>query len=105
LSVKVALTEPDEETAWEPVSVLHWRGTREVLDAAIRLGSSGRAEERRLAANILGQIGCPERTFPVECFDALAGMLSKENNLGVLERWVRWCACRRSGSVNRRSEA
>lgn len=32
--IQIALTEPDESAAWEPVTVLHYRGSLEVLEAA-----------------------------------------------------------------------
>jgi HEAT repeat protein len=64
--VRLALTEPDEDAAWEAVSVLHSKGSREVLAAAKRLCDSDSADERQLGANILGQLGMPGRTPLVE---------------------------------------
>jgi HEAT repeat protein len=84
--IQLALTEPDEWAAWEPVTVLHYRGSGEVLGAARLLCRSGSARERALGANILGQLGVPERTFAAECFDALAGMLGTESDPEVLRR-------------------
>jgi HEAT repeat protein len=82
---RYALTEQDEHAAWEPVRVLHFRGTAEVLAHAQTLCMSPRANERRLGANILGQLGVPDRTFPEECFLSLAAMLSNEGCPQVLE--------------------
>ncbi len=83
--VRLALTEQDEDAAWGAVTTLRCRGSREVLEAAKQLCASDRADERQLGANILGQLGMPERTFPDECFEILAAMLSKETDPNVLE--------------------
>lgn len=83
--VKLALTEQDEDAAWEAVTALHCKGNREVLEAATRLCASDSADERQLGVNILGQLGTPERTFPNECFEILAAMLTKETDPSVLE--------------------
>jgi hypothetical protein len=53
------------------IAVLHERGTREVLDAALASCSSPAPKRRALSANILGQLGSPERTFGEVCCDAL----------------------------------
>jgi len=82
--VRVALTEIDEEAAWEPVAVLHFRGNREVLEVASDLCGSPVSKERRLGAAILGQLGVPDRTFPSESFDILSELLEKETDPDVL---------------------
>ncbi len=79
------MTEQDEDAAWEAVTALHYKGNREVLEAAMRLCASDNADERQLGVNILGQLGTPERTFPNECFEVLAAMLTKETDPNVLE--------------------
>jgi HEAT repeat protein len=83
--VSLALTEQDEDAAWEAVTILHYKGSREVLEAATRLCASDSADERQLGADILGQLGVPDRTFPDECFEILAAMLTKETDPNVLE--------------------
>lgn len=83
--VRLALTEQDEDASREVVTVLHYKGSREVLEAAKRLCVSESADERQLGANILGQLGMPDRTFPDECFEILAAMLTKETDPNVLE--------------------
>ncbi len=83
--VKLALTEQDEDAAWEAVTLLHHKGSRGVLESAKRLCASESADERQLGANILGQLGIPDRTFPDECFETLAAMLAKETDPNVLE--------------------
>jgi len=82
--IRLALTETDEDAAWEPVTVLQYRATHEVLDAAGQLCASSVAKERELGANILGQLGSPKRTFPDECFQILSRMLPTEEDPGTL---------------------
>jgi HEAT repeat protein len=82
--VNAVLSEADEEAAWEPVYVLHWRGTREVLLRAKELCGSRCPRERRLGADILGQSGVPDRTFPAECRSQLRGMLKADEEADVL---------------------
>ena len=82
--VHCALSEVSEELAWQAVSVLHGRGTAEVLQSAKRLSTSPCDRERRLGADILGQLGVPDRTFPVECAAILCGMLDTEQDTAVL---------------------
>jgi HEAT repeat protein len=54
---------------------LHRRGNREVLEAAVTLCTSLDPKWRSLGANLLGQLGTPDRTFPEECCDALVRLL------------------------------
>lgn len=61
--VNCALNESDDEAAWDAVCALHWKGNREVLRSAETLCSSPCVQERRLGADILGQLGVPDRTF------------------------------------------
>ena len=83
--IRVALTEKDEDAAWEPVTVLHERGTREVLVAAQRLCGSSEAAERELGANLLGQLGAPKQPFADERFDCLAKTIRSETDADVLQ--------------------
>lgn len=82
--VNFALSEVSEELAWQAVSVLHRRGTAEVLQYAKRLSTSPCDRERRLGADILGQLGVPDRTFPIECATILRGILDTEQDTAVL---------------------
>lgn len=81
----VALCEPDEDLAWDAVMALHWRGTREVLDRATALAASACALERRVGAEVLGQIGCPDRPFTGEASAILSRMLHVETDPAVLK--------------------
>ena len=82
--VRLALSEKDEDAAWEFITFLHTRGNREVLAAAQRLCISSKAAERELGATLLGQLGLPERTFPEESFQGLAHMIVGETDEDVL---------------------
>lgn len=64
------------DAAWDAVAALHWRSTEEVLERSIVLSRSSDAKERARAADILGQLGIPDRTFPDQCFDTLLRLLS-----------------------------
>lgn len=66
------------------IAVLHERGTRDVLEAALSLCKSDDAQRRKLGAEILGQLGSPERTFPDECCDALLARVQQDSDLAVV---------------------
>ncbi len=82
--VTMALTEPDENVAWEAVVRLHFRGTREVFDTARQLCASECPQERGLGADILGQLGVPNRSFPTESVKVLLELLEVETDKDVL---------------------
>jgi HEAT repeat protein len=64
---------------------LHYRATREVFDAAEALCGSACPQEWQLGADILGQLGIPERLFPEESLHLLAEMSRSETDLDVLD--------------------
>jgi HEAT repeat protein len=82
--ISLALTSADDEVAWKPVQVLHHRANREVLEASQGLSTSACPAERELAANILGQLGVPDRVFPDEVIGVLLEMLEREQDEAVL---------------------
>ncbi|MCF7962969.1 MAG: HEAT repeat domain-containing protein [Pirellula sp.] len=82
--VAVALTETDEEIAWDAVRALHWRGGLDVLEHANQLTKSNCSRERRLGADLIGQLGIPDRTNPEQCKSILRGMLTADENAEVL---------------------
>jgi len=82
--IELALTANDEDVAWEAVSVLQFRGNREVFEAARKLCESGNSKERKLGADILGQLGIPDRTFPDESLAVLFKLLDNDKNIDVL---------------------
>ena len=83
--ISVALSEQDEDVFWDTVRALQWRGSQEVLDRASQLCRSFCVVERRTGADIMGQLGVPDRTFPKHCLQVLLGMLESEQDHGVLQ--------------------
>lgn len=77
-------TDDYDEVGWDAVVTLHYRATREVLETAKKLLMSQIANERALGADILGQLGVPERAFPEESVTALLGNLKVEREPDVL---------------------
>lgn len=71
-----AAFQSDKGAAWDAVEALHWRGSKEVLDQALTLARSDDASLRARAADVLGQIGIPEREFPDECFSGVLRLLA-----------------------------
>ena len=72
----VALTQGDEELRWNAIGALHLRGTREIFETAAAFCRSTEAKERALGADILAQLGVPERSFPDESFESVVALLS-----------------------------
>lgn len=74
--IQAALAVPaDEHAHWEPVAVLHWRGTREVFEAAETLCYSESVDERCLGTDILAQLGAETRPFREEALPILMRLL------------------------------
>jgi len=73
-----------DDVGWNAVVVLHYRATREVLESTLKLCKSHIAKERALGADILGQLGAPERAFPEESVAALLDMLKEDRDPDVL---------------------
>ncbi len=81
--IRLALDAPEEDSdsqkeRWHFISLLQYRGDREVLDRSIMLTKSSIPAERWLGIDILGQLGIPKRTFPDECLDTLIRLLEQE---------------------------
>jgi HEAT repeat protein len=85
--IAAALVAPDPENDdyWDVIGALHWRGTEEALNRAAHLCRSFCAVERRVGADILGQLGVVERSFPMQCVRILLDMLRSEKNPEVLD--------------------
>lgn len=73
-----AAFQADDDAAWNAVAALHWRGSKEVLDRAVLLTRSSDPASRSRGADVLGQLGVPERTFPEESFSAVRPLLEDE---------------------------
>jgi HEAT repeat protein len=87
--VETALTDTDREDNlpenYHAIAVLHARGTRDVLEAALALCATPDPRRRALGALILGGLGPFEKkTFPEECCDALLDLVRHDRDLHVL---------------------
>jgi HEAT repeat protein len=80
-----ARTDEGDDPGWDAIAVLHARGTRDIFDAACQLLRSEIPSEREVGADILGQLGIPERTFPEETLRILLALLEQEQDVGVLQ--------------------
>jgi hypothetical protein len=80
-----AALQADKDAAWDAVAALHWRGSNEVLDRALAFACSCDPAERGRAADILGQIGIPDRTFPDQCFLAVLRLLADDDQQVVFD--------------------
>lgn len=83
-----ALSEDDWDRYWDIVMVLHLRGTEEVFCEARRMCFSDDPDQRALGADILGQLGAPNRPFAAESAGIFLGMLEKETDTDVLSAVV-----------------
>jgi HEAT repeat protein len=77
--IEKALGTKDEEQYWEYIRSLHIRGTKEVLDQATKLCESESIQSIITGADILGQIGVPERTYPNEALAALRELIKVQD--------------------------
>lgn len=70
---------------WAAVIRLHLLGTREVFDRALALTTSDDARARARGADILGQLGIPDRTFPEEGVKTVVELVRYDHDPLVLE--------------------
>lgn len=84
--ISAALSDPHtyEDGGWDAVVALHWRGTEEVLVRAGKLCQSDCAVERRLGADIVGQLGFSDGRFKKQRLNILLKMLRQERDSEVL---------------------
>jgi HEAT repeat protein len=71
----VAMVEPNEDVAREATAILQYRGTPLEFEIARELASDRDPARRRLAADIMGQLGWDERTSLEESVDTLLNLL------------------------------
>jgi len=75
----------DETDEWQPhVCALAARGSREVFDALVELGTDADPGARELAAYVLGQLGAHAPAMPDEQEAALRAMAERERDPEVL---------------------
>jgi HEAT repeat protein len=75
LFARVVALDPDDDDRWSIVAVLQWRGTEEVLDAALAALAGDDARARLVAVDVLGQLGVPHRPFRDRSVPALIAAL------------------------------
>jgi HEAT repeat protein len=83
-----ALTDPEDYEASWAVTVLQYRGTREVFDIARDFCHRECPQERTLGADILARLGEPDRPLAQEAFPILQSMAARESDDDVLESVV-----------------
>jgi HEAT repeat protein len=81
----LALTEDDEDAAWEAISEIQRRGTPEIYLRTRQLCDSPLVREREVGADILGQLARPESTYREESVQILLAMLETEQHPEVLQ--------------------
>lgn len=78
------LGDDEDQEHWKAITVLHVKGSHEILLAAQELCSSDDPSKRGLGATVLGQLGAPEHTYPDECVTTLIAMLERETDIEAL---------------------
>lgn len=74
----------DDHDAWALIRLLQVRAGREVLERALALLRHSTPSKRVLAANLLAQLGSPQRAFPEESLAGLRALLANEDQPAVL---------------------
>ena len=73
--LEVARHARDDEARWDCITHLHGAPSREVWEGAVRLCGSRDPSDRRLGADVLGQLGTPRMPFRDESIAVLRPML------------------------------
>ena len=68
----------------DAMTILHFKGNADTLDAAKKLCTSTLPLRRSVGVTILAQLGVPTRTYPDECIEILTLVLEKENDPNVI---------------------
>ena len=78
--VALALSADDDHDQWDLIVTLHYRGGAEEFQVAADLCRSQDPRERKVGADILGQLGWADRTFLAESVDLLIPLLNDPND-------------------------
>ncbi|MEZ4267060.1 MAG: HEAT repeat domain-containing protein [Myxococcota bacterium] len=78
--VAIALAEVGSDAASDAIATLQCRGSQEEFDLAAQLSRSRDEHHRRVAADVLGQLGWSDRSFLAPSVDLLIGMLGDESS-------------------------
>lgn len=93
--VALYLRDPETDEAGQALGVVQYRGGREEFELAARLSMSNIARERRVAADILAQLGWQERTYLSESIEILLRLLN-DPDVEVLQAAAIACGHRKS---------
>ena len=69
------LRDPETDEAGQALGIVQYRGGKEEFEIAARLARSNLAQERRVAADILAQLGWQDRTYLSESMEILLRLL------------------------------
>jgi hypothetical protein len=73
--VALYLRDPESDEAGQALGIVQYRGGKEEFDIAIQLANSSLAHERRVAADILAQLGWQDRTYLDESVEIILRLL------------------------------
>lgn len=93
--VAVYLKNPETHEAGQALGIVQYRGGREEFDIAAELSMSNLPQERRVAADILAQLGWQDRTYLDESIGILLGLLD-DKDATVLQAAAIACGHRKS---------
>jgi hypothetical protein len=93
--VALYLRDPETDEAGQALGIVQYRGGVEEFEIAARLAMSNLAHERRVAADILAQLGWQERTYLSESIEILLRLLS-DPDVEVLQAAAIACGHRKS---------
>jgi HEAT repeat protein len=86
LALTIDYDEDEDSQDWQPISTLQKRGTRKVFDICCSLCKSDDARQRRVAIDILGQLGYPDQyPFREETLPILFQLMEHDQDVFVLE--------------------
>jgi HEAT repeat protein len=93
--VALYLKNPETHEAGQALGIVQYRGGREEFDIAAQLSMSNLPQERRVAADILAQLGWQDRTYLDESIGILLGLLD-DKDATVLQAAAIACGHRKS---------
>jgi HEAT repeat protein len=93
--VALYLRDPETDEAGQALGIVQYRGGKEEFEIAGQLARSNLAQERRVAADILAQLGWQERTYLTESMEILLRLLD-DPEVAVLQAAAIACGHRKS---------
>jgi HEAT repeat protein len=93
--VALYLSNPETDEAGQALGIVHYRGGREEFEIAERLAKSNLPQERRVAADILAQLGWQDSTYLSESTEILLRLL-EDPDTAVLQAAAIACGHRKS---------